>query len=151
LIWIADVAAFVQVHRSSLDWDRLLERANRAGGERQLLLGLRLAHDVLGVDLPAPVVSRLQTDASLDALVAELRRRLFLVVEQPTNQGSFGEIRGGLFYVRTKERLQDRLPYVFNLLTYPFRTLGKVVEVRVTARLMRRRRRSPDLVRTDGR
>jgi hypothetical protein len=127
LIWVADVARFVRVHQTSLDWRRLLERADRVGAERQLLLGLRLAHDMLGADVPAEALRRMDADSSVKSLAAEVRQQLFVSVEQPTHQGSWGVVRGGLLYIRTKEHLADRLPYTVELLKHPFRRLRELI------------------------
>jgi PqqD family protein of HPr-rel-A system len=127
LLWIADVARFVRVHQTSLDWRRLLERADRIGAERQLLLGLRLAHDVLGADVPAEALPRMDADSAVNSLAAEIRQRLFVSVEQPTHQGSWGAVRGGLLYVRTREHVTDRIPYTVELLKHPFRCLRELV------------------------
>jgi hypothetical protein len=116
LIWIADIAAFLRVFGERVDWAHLLAHAAEAGGERQLLLGLRLARDLLGAQLPGPVVERIGASPSLDPLVTAVRRALFAPASQRTFQGSFGVIRGGIFYMRTRERLRDRLPYVGHLL-----------------------------------
>jgi hypothetical protein len=81
-----------------------------SGGEKQLLLGLRLAHDMLGAELPAAVVERLRS-YDLDSLIADVRRNLFATANQRSYQGSFGLIRGGIFYIRTRERLRDRVTH----------------------------------------
>jgi hypothetical protein len=116
LIWIADLVAFLQTWGGNVDWHGLLVRAALAGGERQLLLGLRLASDLFQVDLPAPVSERLRTHSALDSLVAQVREALFAPSTERSFQGTFGVIRGGVFYMRTRERIRDRIPYAVELL-----------------------------------
>lgn len=116
LVWIADLAALLLAWGRDIDWNRLFDRATSGGGERQLLLGLRLANDVFEADLPAPVRERLRARPSLDPLVAQVRQALFAPSRQRTYQGTFGLIDGAVFYMRTRERLRDRVPYVGELL-----------------------------------
>jgi hypothetical protein len=116
LIWIADIAAFLRMFGNDLDWVRLLGRAATVGGEKQLLLGLRLAHELMNADLPQSVAERLRAYRSLDRLVADVHRALFAPAPARTFQRSFGLVRGGLFYMRTRERIRDRLPHAVYLL-----------------------------------
>jgi len=123
LIWLADIVALLRVHGETIHWTRLLDRAAKAGGERQLLLALRLARDVLRADLPDAVVRRFDAHPALDSLVADVERSLFVSVQQRSFQGSFGVIRGGLFYARTRERMRDRVPHLVYLLKESFTLL----------------------------
>ena len=115
LIWIADIAAVLRAWRDDVNWEVLLSRSAAGGGEKQLLLGLRLAHDVLGAELPAAVAERLRSYA-LEPLSAEVQRALFATGKERSFQGSFGVIRGGIFYIRTRERLRDRIAHAVYLL-----------------------------------
>ncbi len=111
-----------------MDWTRFLKRAASLGGERQLLLALRLTRDVLGQnDLPGPAVDRLRHATELDPLVSEVRERLFMPVEQRTFQGSFGLVRGAVFYVRSRERLRDRIPYALHVAGESLAIVGELV------------------------
>jgi hypothetical protein len=112
LIWMADLVAFLRVWGAEVEWNQLLDRAAAAGGEKQILLGFRLAGDVLRADLPSPVADRLRRYPDLSVLADDVRRALFAPAEQRTYQGSLGVFRGGVVYMRTRERLRDRLPYL---------------------------------------
>ena len=116
LIWIADIAAFLRMFGKELDWAKLVDRAAGVGGEKQLMLGLRLAHELMHADLPQSVAARLRAYPSLDLLVADVRRALFAPARKRTFQRSFGLMRGGIFYMRTRERIRDRLPQAAYLL-----------------------------------
>jgi hypothetical protein len=63
LIWIADVAALVS-RQSSMDWERAAESAKTVGAERMLHTGLRLATDLLKVQLPERVSAAVRSDAA---------------------------------------------------------------------------------------
>ena len=67
-------------------------------------------------DLPQSVAARLRAYPSLDLLVADVRRALFAPARKRTFQRSFGLMRGGIFYMRTRERIRDRLPQAAYLL-----------------------------------
>src|SRR6267378_2353616 len=74
LMWIADVAALIS--RQPLDWDRALAVANEVGAQRILRLGLRLAADLLGAELPARVEATVQSDRAVAKLAAQIESRL---------------------------------------------------------------------------
>jgi hypothetical protein len=71
LIWIADVAALV-ARQSSLDWERAAESAKAVGAERMLHTGLRLATDLLKVQLPKRVSATVRSDAAAAKLVERI-------------------------------------------------------------------------------
>jgi len=70
-MWIADVAALIS--RQPPDWDRALAVANEVGAQRILRLGLRLAADLLGAELPAHVEATVQSDRAVAKLAAQNR------------------------------------------------------------------------------
>ena len=74
LMWIADVAALIS--RQPLDWDRALAVANEVGAQRMLRLGLRLAADLLGAELPAHLAATVQSDRAVAKLAAQIESRL---------------------------------------------------------------------------
>ncbi|MGH7767347.1 MAG: nucleotidyltransferase domain-containing protein [Candidatus Binatia bacterium] len=104
LMWICDIAEFVDAGRDKIDWPRLLGRARVLGGERMLLLGLCLAQDLLGTVLPGKVAARINLDSRIKSLAAQVDEGLF---------------RGGssrdrlhdehpIFYWKTRERMRDK-------------------------------------------
>ena len=118
LVWIADLAVIVFRYKDRIDWERLLERARHGGAERQVLLGLQLAHDVLAAGIPDAAMASLRADAAIEPLAAEFRRELFRAVEEPAYRRSF--MGRGLAYMRSRERLRDRIPYSAMLLKHLF-------------------------------
>jgi hypothetical protein len=73
-MWIADVAALIS--RQAPDWARAQAIAREDGAERILRLGLRLASDLLGAELPAQVNAGVISDRVVAELVAQIERRL---------------------------------------------------------------------------
>ena len=61
LIWIADVAALVN-RQTAIDWPRVAESAKEVGAERMLHTGLRLAKNLLKLQLPAETTAIVEAD-----------------------------------------------------------------------------------------
>jgi len=68
LAWIADVAAILR-GTSALDWNLVMQSADRTGASRMLVLGAVLATDLLGAPLP-PQLNRRDRDRRLMSRVA---------------------------------------------------------------------------------
>jgi len=102
LMWISDIAELLRAYSKNIDWTRLRSRASALGGWRMLCVGLLLAHDLLGADVPKDVLQAMQAEPKAPFLAAEVRSRLFaggplMAVERPT------------FYIQLRERAQDRM------------------------------------------
>jgi hypothetical protein len=111
--WICDIGAFVRRYHDRIDWDAELAAARRNGTARLLLTGARLAADVVDVDLPATLDRASRRSGAVRALAADVSRRLFEPVPEPRRHtGSLGVAGAGLLYMRSRERLQDRVPSV---------------------------------------
>ena len=112
--WICDVAALLGTH-PDIDGHALAVRAKDAGCGRVLWLGLALARDLLGVNPPAPFAAR--PPAVVAALAAQARRQIVGDKEWP--------LARGLFHLRVRDRLQDRLPYARHRVRREFREVLK--------------------------
>jgi hypothetical protein len=71
---LCDLDRLIDVRR--LDWDAILSRAARRRMSRMVSLGLCLAQDLLGSNLPPEVSSRIHADARAVALAASVCARL---------------------------------------------------------------------------
>ena len=76
LMWISDIAQLL-TSQPGLDWARVVETAAAAGSERLLLLGLRLADNLLGAPAPEPLRSRARADRQVTRLATKISERLF--------------------------------------------------------------------------
>jgi len=76
LEWVLAVGLLVG-GRKRLDWERVMRQVSVRGGERLHLLGFRLAHDLLGVPLPAEVARRVQSDSPTQRLAREIETDFF--------------------------------------------------------------------------
>jgi Uncharacterised nucleotidyltransferase len=103
--WICDVAELLHVHQR-MDWGGVLVQAEASGSRRILWLGLLLASDLLGAALPAGIAQRLQTDAAVTRLGAQVWAQLFR--EADSSPKVFETL---LFRLRGRERLRDKLRY----------------------------------------
>jgi hypothetical protein len=61
LMWVADVAALVS-RQTGIDWERVADPARAVKAERMLHTGLRLASDLLKVQLPGKIQAAVQAD-----------------------------------------------------------------------------------------
>jgi Uncharacterised nucleotidyltransferase len=75
LMWSADVAALIS-SRHPLDWDRAMATARDVAGERILRLGLSLASDLLGAELPPQVEADVRSDRAVSYLAKQIQSRL---------------------------------------------------------------------------
>jgi hypothetical protein len=103
LAWICDIAALLHV-AAEMDWEYLLAQADRLGCRRMLLLGVFLAHTLLGKSLSEPLQHRLDADVTMPSLTQEVQEHLFTHTNRP-----LAAIDRPLFYLRLRERLRDRL------------------------------------------
>ena len=108
LIWIADIAAVLRVWRDDVNWQVLLNRA-AAGGERSSCCWGCVSRTTCSARSCPPRSAEQLRSYALEPLVAEVQRALFATAKERSFQGSFGLFRGGIFYIRTRERLRDRI------------------------------------------
>ncbi|OGO29098.1 MAG: hypothetical protein A2Z16_08205 [Chloroflexi bacterium RBG_16_54_18] len=59
---ICDIAWTFQIFREELDWDLLMSHAQSWKAERSLILGLKVAQKMLGIDIPQYLLHFLKTD-----------------------------------------------------------------------------------------
>lgn len=67
LVWVCDVAKLLE-SEPELDWDLVQREAKRVGLMRCLVLGVLLARNLVGVQVPAKVLRRFEADRSMRKL-----------------------------------------------------------------------------------
>ena len=77
-----------------------MAQASRLGSRRRVLLGLYLASDLLGAELPQEVWRRVQAESAVQSLAERVRERLFGELE-----GASRDMENFLFSLQSKERL----------------------------------------------
>ena len=111
LLWVCDVAEFIRVNQE-LDWDWVIELARALGSSRMLFLGLLLGKDLLDTSVPKKVMQQIEVDPVAGRLARQVNKRLF----NGTNDAS-GIVKKSMFYLKTRERLRDRMRYCAHLVT----------------------------------
>ena len=113
LVWVADVAEIVK-QSANLDWESLLAAANKIKVTRMLNLALSLAHEIVGLEMPSEIASRIQADV----VVKRLTRQLCgcLLKSEPLPGGLFSR---SLYRIRMTEGLWDGLRYWGRLMIAP--------------------------------
>jgi hypothetical protein len=112
LAWICDVAKLIQVHQD-LDWEWTMGQAQALGLERMVLLGLFLAGDSLGAEVPEAVKRRIRAEPAIELLASQVLRWLFQEAGGPS------EISKALFHLRAMDRGRDRLQYGLGRIATP--------------------------------
>ena len=112
LMWIADVAALIS--RQPVDWDRALAVAREVCAERILRLGLCLASDLLGAELPPQLEASVRSDRTVANLVAQIESRL---LHPELHQ--IGILQRAAFRVQMRGGLLPGLAYLLRLSLSP--------------------------------
>jgi hypothetical protein len=103
LKWICDVSEFVRAYRTAIDWQVFQHQASTHRAERMTGVGLLLAQDLLGADVPEAVARRVEADARVRKLADDVRGTLF-----DARRRSAAPWTRILFYLRATDRWQDR-------------------------------------------
>ena len=110
--WIADVAELADEGAAGIC--SALERANELGSRRMLLLGLRLANELLGARLPEQILRECCAAPALDSMAARVREIIF--ADQPILPGILQRMK---FRAQMRESLAEGLRYGLRLATMP--------------------------------
>ncbi len=100
---IADIAWLLAGSRE-LNWDAMLERAKRYGSQRMLFLGLFLAQEMMGVELPGHLSKRISEEGEICYLAGTVYQWFFRKSDKPPHR-----LRESFFYFRAKDSLQLKL------------------------------------------
>jgi hypothetical protein len=105
--WISCLTALLQ-RSSDWDWDSIVDRAVHLGGRRLLQLALLLASDLGASAAVAYPLGLMRRDSVADALVKSVWEGMFA----EELHGAAREVHRYAFYLRTRERIADRLRVV---------------------------------------
>jgi hypothetical protein len=105
LKWLCDLAEFIRSN-PELDWPRLFNRAQALGAARTCRLGIHLAAQLLQAEVPASVGCLVQQDAQVRRFAADVRLRI-------REARDVDPLEGQIFNLKLKERLYDKVRYVF--------------------------------------
>lgn len=107
LKWIVDIDRLLTAS-GSLDWEPLLERAHQLGYRRLLLMGLHLAHYTCRTPLPEAAARQAHADREVSTLGQLVMQTILPAIQ------SHGPLENNRFFLRSRERLRDRLYYLFD-------------------------------------
>ena len=113
LIWICDVAELIH-KKTEINWGRVLREAQTLHCMRLVLIGLSLAHDLLGATLPEEIERKIKVDPRAAILARQVKERL-----SPGNDVPPGLFTGSFFLLRASDRLQDQVRYCFRATWLP--------------------------------
>jgi hypothetical protein len=107
---VCELAELIRAN-PGVDWDWVHRRSRELGMLRILHMGLFLARDLLDAPLPRAVNIPIERDSTARNLALGLRRKL-LAASSP-KLGLIGNARRCLFTIRVRERIRDRLRFLF--------------------------------------
>jgi hypothetical protein len=81
LMWLCDVARLVS--KPGLEWDAAASIAAASRCRRPLILGLYLAHELLGAEVPDAMLEQARRSTSMQALARQVRERMFADDSRP--------------------------------------------------------------------
>ena len=105
LKWLCDIAEFIRAN-PEMDWPGLFDRAEDLGAVRTCRLAIYLAAELLQAEVPANIVAAVQEDAQVRRLAQDVRLRL-------GDPREVEAVEGQIFNFKLKERLRDKIRYVF--------------------------------------
>ena len=112
LAWIVDVAKLISVQ--PVDWALSMRIAAQAKSTRVLLLGLYLAHDLLGASLPQAVFERAQRDSGVRWLADKVEAQF----EGNADAGP-GVIPRAVFRLRSRDGIAQGMRHTMRLAMSP--------------------------------
>jgi hypothetical protein len=105
LVWVCDIAELLRAN-PSLDWEAVLRESFETKTNRMLLLGLSLAHHLLGASLPALILRIILADETIRSLTDKIKRRLLM--EETRTDDALAEFG---FYFRLMDGARVKLSY----------------------------------------
>jgi hypothetical protein len=107
--WICDVAKVIQASRE-INWERFLVRARKLKLGRIVSLGLFLAKEVTGTDVPEMILREIDADRAIMGLASRVYAKLF---QDASTSDEFFE--GLLFTLMLREHWKDKVRYCLDL------------------------------------
>lgn len=108
LSWICDVGQLV--NNQPISWEQVIKLAQQYGCLRMLNLGLLLAKEVCGTELPTQILSKIEADKELDSLLQNIKHKIF-------DQDTTGKELDPRIHRKMRERWRDKFTYSHRLFT----------------------------------
>ena len=110
---VVDLAGFLDKN-PHLDWGELLSQARQWGCLRMPLLGLQLAHTLLGIDIPPPCQPLISGDKAVQTWSCKLIDTMSDGTPPPPNPYRIDQ-----YSLAIRERWSDKLRFVFRTAVTP--------------------------------
>ncbi|MEO0844159.1 MAG: nucleotidyltransferase family protein, partial [Cyanobacteria bacterium J06643_5] len=102
---ISDVAHLIEAE-PEMNWVWLIEQARKLGCTRRFLLGMLLAKNILGTELPEKILQNIEAEPRIKSVATELSQKLFEKDNAPAKL-----IEKSLFDISVRERILDKVNY----------------------------------------
>jgi hypothetical protein len=111
--WIYDVSKLVEMS-DGIALETVLRQSGQMGIKRAILLGLLLAKDLIGIELPEKASKKIDGEPVIRKLAVRVYKKLFQDVGSPA-----GIFKDQLLYLKMRERFKDKARYVLYLTFTP--------------------------------
>ncbi|HEX6717644.1 MAG TPA: nucleotidyltransferase family protein [Pyrinomonadaceae bacterium] len=102
LEWISSLAESLR-SMPAIDWDMIVERAEKAYGTRMLALGLRLVECFSDVDIPSDILATIDSDRTMQRMASRISEEIFVTF------GAADSTETNLYNFRIMDRKRDAL------------------------------------------
>jgi hypothetical protein len=121
--WLCDLARLVQVEQQ-IDWTAVFEQGRRSHTTRMTLLGLLLANDLFGVQLPGANAERVKSDSD-----SSVRALAATVVAQLSSSKQPSQLAFGALCTRALDRPAQRLRLLLGMFVQPTEAEYQVLQL----------------------
>ncbi len=108
LKWVCDVAELLRARKSEIDWEEIQRRACKQRTQRILRLGLFLAQQLIGAELPKAISEQVRQDSTTKRLAQQIRNKLFAGADRPLRK-----FKRAIFYIRTRDQWHEGARFCF--------------------------------------
>ncbi len=122
IAWIVDIAQLITVRE--VNWTLLFEIAANVESTRVLLLGLYLAHEMIGVSLPQSVLERVRGDAKVQWLAGKVSEQY-----EGNSDSNAGVWPRAMFRLRSSDRYAQGMRRLLRLGLSPTETDRQTVQL----------------------
>ena len=109
--WVRDVAGVVRA-RPGIDWDAVMQEARRTGTRRAVLLGLHLAHELEGADVPGELLAAARLDRVVRAAPGAWGGMVYSWRVSARGRARWRAVRGSIFEATPADRMAYKMPRV---------------------------------------
>jgi hypothetical protein len=108
--WVADIAGLLMQRGSDIDWHKIMGLADKTDSVRMLALGVLLAADDYGADMPRDLDVIVEDDRNIRQLLADIKEYRLRVAGQAERD----DIERLRYHLRMRQRLSVRLRYLLS-------------------------------------